>query len=188
MFSYRAKQTRREWWRHARPYRFADDGSATTHQHFWCRGAVTNIIRVIQTNTGQITAIVVWSPSGFLTENILHAGEEANDVTAFSGTPRCQFTQLARGLYYQKMTLQQLFSNICGFRGAGLLLSCKQKAELQPKCCIWCANGTINLKTMLRGCQLSLVWKFTFKELQWHIFIFDLSIWTASCNQLVHAL
>lgn len=129
-FSYRAEQTRREWRRHARMM------AGLQRINIFDAAALANIIRVIHTNTGQITAIVVCSPTGFLTENILHAGEEAHDVTAFSGTPLCPFTQLVRGLYYQTMTLQQLFSNICGFRGAGLRLSCKQKAELQPKCCI----------------------------------------------------
>lgn len=60
---------------------------------------------------------------GCLTEIIIHMSKVDHDVTTFSSTLLCQFTQLWRGLRYQRMTL----SNICGFVGAGTPLSCIKK-------------------------------------------------------------
>lgn len=54
-------------------------------------------------------------------------GVVGHDVTVFSGSSLCQFTQLVKRLHYQKMTLWSLFSKVC------TLLSCTQKAELQQK-------------------------------------------------------
>lgn len=53
-----------------------------------------------------------------LTKNIIHRGKVSHDVTAFSGTQLCQFTQLGRGLYYIKVSIWKPFSNVCCFRGA----------------------------------------------------------------------
>lgn len=48
-----------------------------------------------------------------------------------------QFTQLERRLHYQKVSLWSRFLRFDSFSGAGMLLSCKRKAELQQKCLIF---------------------------------------------------
>lgn len=53
-----------------------------------------------------------------LTKIVIHMGEVSRDVTVFSGTRLCQFTQLGRGLYYKKVSIWKPFSNVCGLRGA----------------------------------------------------------------------
>ncbi len=50
-----------------------------------------------------------------------------NTVTDFAV---CQFTQLERRLWFQKITLWNLVSKVYGFRDASTLLSCKRKATI----------------------------------------------------------
>lgn len=65
-------------------------------------------------------------------------GEAGCDITAFSGMPFCQFTQLVGGLRYQKISLQRSTSK----SAAPFVLSCKQKKGQQKatKCCVWWGN------------------------------------------------
>ncbi len=47
---------------------------------------------------------------GFLTENVIHMGEVGRDVTVFTGTPRCQFTQPKKKVAVSKdSTLEPVF-------------------------------------------------------------------------------
>ncbi len=57
-----------------------------------------------------------------------------NIITAFTDFAVCQFTQLERWLWFQKIALWSLVSKVCGFRGASTPLSRKMKDELQQKC------------------------------------------------------
>ncbi len=51
-----------------------------------------------------------------------------------------RFRQLERRLQFQKISLWNPVSNVCGLRGASTPLWCKRKAELQQKCFVWCEN------------------------------------------------
>lgn len=73
----------------------------------------------------------------YLTENIMCLGKVDYDVTMISGATLCHFIQSARVLRYQKIWLRNLFSIV---QGASTSLSCKRKAELQPKSFAWCKS------------------------------------------------
>lgn len=47
----------------------------------------------------------------FFTENAMCIGEVGHDITMFSHSMLCQFTQPVKGLHYQKMSPWNLFSN-----------------------------------------------------------------------------
>lgn len=72
---------------------------------------------------------------GCLPENVICMAEVSHDVTVFSDTALCQFTQMVRWLDYQKITLWNLFSNVCGFRGASTLLCCVKEIAFYVKIC-----------------------------------------------------
>ncbi len=59
-------------------------------------------------------------------------------VTTFTGFLYCQFTRPERKLRFQKITLWNLVSKVCGFRSASTPLSRKRKTELQQKFTIGC--------------------------------------------------
>lgn len=67
-----------------------------------------------------------------LTENMMHMSDMSYDVTMVSCILLCQFAQPVRWLIVKR------FHSACASRGASTLLSCKRKAKLQGKCCVWC--------------------------------------------------
>lgn len=93
--------------RHRQPHRFADHSGATTHLHFDGETLINTSESFTQTQLGnppwllEVLLLVHW----YLTENLLHMGEESHDVTALSGTPLRQLTRAVRLLRYQKISL-----------------------------------------------------------------------------------
>lgn len=64
----------------------------------------------------------------------MRMGEVGYDVTTVSGSSLWQFKQPYRRLQFQKITLFNLVSKMCGFRGTSTPLSCQRKVEPQQKC------------------------------------------------------
>lgn len=92
------------------PYVFADHSSAATHLSF-DREALLNTVK----STNSAICHCFYSPP----TRARRTGEVGHDVTAFSGSPFCQFTLPERNLCYQQISLWNLVSGAPASRRHG---------------------------------------------------------------------
>lgn len=138
MFSSLRVQTRRQWRRHALKQPLTTSSLikvALQHNNMH--------VRDIGTNAARKSAVVfaVWANWDVLIglKILMCMGKAGHDVTTFSGSAFCQFTQPVRRWLYQKISLWKLWNHkFVLWRDANKPLSCKRKAQLQQS--IWCEN------------------------------------------------
>lgn len=92
------------------PYVFADHSSDATHLYF-DREALLNTVK----STNSAIRHCFYSPP----TRARRTGEVGHDVTAFSGSPFCQFTLPERNLCYQQVSLWNLVSGAPASRRHG---------------------------------------------------------------------